>query len=217
MKTLLKNIIFSLITIATLATQAQEATIETTWEETITFIKANSKHIVSDTEKEDYYQELEIINDTLVLKQTKLGNPLRKVTIPLQMVRNVYGYKNKISLHFGQRLIALYTYDHVNNKYKKPYGTGSISFKINNEYIHSNLLKIFKRIAYLGLENKKAAKNYPEMVTVVGGTFIMGDTHSIGSNDELPLHEVTLNNFSIGKTEVTVAQYRAYCLSLIHI
>ena len=45
------------------------------------------------------------------------------------------------------------------------------------------------------------------MVFVKGGTFQMGDVN--GKFNELPVHSVSLNNFYIGKTEVTQAQWRA--------
>jgi formylglycine-generating enzyme required for sulfatase activity len=51
-------------------------------------------------------------------------------------------------------------------------------------------------------------KSYePEMVFVEGGTFLMGS--SIGDADEQPIHKVTLSSFSIGKYEVTQAQWQA--------
>jgi formylglycine-generating enzyme len=52
---------------------------------------------------------------------------------------------------------------------------------------------------------------YPEMVLVEGGTFAMGDNWGEGFDDALPLHNVTLSNFSISKTEVTIKQYRQFC------
>lgn len=55
------------------------------------------------------------------------------------------------------------------------------------------------------------AQTYPEMVLVEGGTFTMGDEWMVGDNDEQPTHEVTLKNYKIGITEVTVEQYRAFC------
>lgn len=51
----------------------------------------------------------------------------------------------------------------------------------------------------------------PEMILVKGGTFIMGSND--GDLDEKPAHSVTLNSFMIGKCEVTVAQYKAYCIA----
>jgi formylglycine-generating enzyme required for sulfatase activity len=47
----------------------------------------------------------------------------------------------------------------------------------------------------------------PEMVFVKGGTFQMGSTS--GESDESPVHRVTLSDFSIGKFEVTQAQWKA--------
>jgi formylglycine-generating enzyme required for sulfatase activity len=55
-------------------------------------------------------------------------------------------------------------------------------------------------------------QSYPEMVNVVGGTFTMGCTSEQGSecqDDERPAHQVTLSDFSIGKYEVTQAQWLA--------
>ena len=48
-----------------------------------------------------------------------------------------------------------------------------------------------------------------QWVAIPGGSFIMGS--SSGSSDEKPVHRVTVGAFSMLKTEVTVAQYRA-CL-----
>lgn len=46
----------------------------------------------------------------------------------------------------------------------------------------------------------------PEMIFVEGGTFMMGSTD--GKENEKPVHEVTLNDFYIGKYLVTQAQWR---------
>jgi formylglycine-generating enzyme len=46
---------------------------------------------------------------------------------------------------------------------------------------------------------------------IPGGTFRMGDTFGEGDSAEKPVHAVTLSGFFLGKTEVTVAQYRAFC------
>jgi len=55
------------------------------------------------------------------------------------------------------------------------------------------------------------AQKYPEMVKVEGGTFIMGNTLNMGIDNEKPAHKVTLDDFFIGKTEITVEQYRFFC------
>jgi len=53
------------------------------------------------------------------------------------------------------------------------------------------------------------SQKLPEMVLVKGGTFKMGSNS--GESDEKPVHSVTLSDYYIGKYEVTVAQYKAYC------
>ncbi len=55
------------------------------------------------------------------------------------------------------------------------------------------------------------AQNYPEMIKVEGGTFQMADDQGIGVNTET-LHSVTLNSFTIAKTETTVLQWKTFCL-----
>jgi formylglycine-generating enzyme required for sulfatase activity len=47
----------------------------------------------------------------------------------------------------------------------------------------------------------------PEMVFVKGGTFQMGSNS--GDSDEAPVHSVTLNDYLIGKYEVTQAQWKS--------
>lgn len=54
-------------------------------------------------------------------------------------------------------------------------------------------------------------QNLPKFIHVEGGTFNMGDEWGLGNEDQRPTHEVTLKNFNISQTEVTVAQYRNYC------
>jgi len=48
------------------------------------------------------------------------------------------------------------------------------------------------------------------IVSVQGGTFAMGDHFSEGNPNELPLHNVTLNSFYIGKYEVTQSEWAFY-------
>ncbi len=48
----------------------------------------------------------------------------------------------------------------------------------------------------------------PEMVVIPAGTFRMGDIQRIGEKDELPVHEVRINNaFAMGRHEVTFEEY----------
>jgi formylglycine-generating enzyme required for sulfatase activity len=49
-----------------------------------------------------------------------------------------------------------------------------------------------------------------EFVYIPGGCFQMGDTFGEGEKDEKPVHEVCVDDFYMGKYEVTNAQYRKY-------
>ena len=55
------------------------------------------------------------------------------------------------------------------------------------------------------------AQDYPEMITVQGGTFIMGDDS--GDEDEKPAHSVVVKTYTLAKTETTVRQWRIFCLA----
>jgi formylglycine-generating enzyme required for sulfatase activity len=57
-----------------------------------------------------------------------------------------------------------------------------------------------------------AAIPMPEMIPIPAGTFRMGseDGTPDADNDEKPAHDVTLRAFSMGRTEVTNAQYAAF-------
>lgn len=50
-----------------------------------------------------------------------------------------------------------------------------------------------------------------DWVTIPAGSFIMGDTSATANSDEKPLHSVSLDAFRISSTEVTFAQYDAFC------
>ena len=60
-------------------------------------------------------------------------------------------------------------------------------------------------------QNSLQTATYPEMITVEGGTFTMGNEHGEGKADEQTTHQVKLKTFKIAKTETTVAQWRAFC------
>jgi formylglycine-generating enzyme required for sulfatase activity len=49
-----------------------------------------------------------------------------------------------------------------------------------------------------------------EFVLVKGGCFEMGDTAGDGDNDERPLHEVCVNDFYLGRYEVTNEQFKRF-------
>ncbi|MCF6352910.1 MAG: formylglycine-generating enzyme family protein [Cyclobacteriaceae bacterium] len=52
-----------------------------------------------------------------------------------------------------------------------------------------------------------------EKVAVAGGTFEMGST--TGGTDEVPIHSVTLSDFSISKYEITNAQYATFMNDIV--
>ncbi len=63
-----------------------------------------------------------------------------------------------------------------------------------------------------------AAQTKPDLIFVEGGNYMMGRDYEvkaqsgadIGFDDEVPLHRVTVSSFHLGKTEVTVAQYKEF-------
>jgi formylglycine-generating enzyme required for sulfatase activity len=62
---------------------------------------------------------------------------------------------------------------------------------------------LFLSVACSGSKKNKVEA---EWVKIPAGSFMMGSNES---NDEKPIHKVTLKSFFISKTEVTVGQYRA--------
>lgn len=57
----------------------------------------------------------------------------------------------------------------------------------------------------------------PEMLIVPAGQFEMGDLQNTGHPDEKPVRSVTIEkNFSIGKYEVTLGEYRAFVRATNH-
>jgi formylglycine-generating enzyme len=51
-----------------------------------------------------------------------------------------------------------------------------------------------------------AQEPYPEMVFIRGGKFRMGS--NLGVKDEQPVHDVVLDDFYIGKYEITQEQWK---------
>ena len=50
-----------------------------------------------------------------------------------------------------------------------------------------------------------------ELVNIPAGEFLMGTPDGEGNDDEQPRHKVYLDGYSVGRHEVSVAQYRIYC------
>ena len=96
-------------------------------------------------------------------------------------------------------LVLLFSIGFLNVAFTQSEAAGST-------YTHSVNKKIEQPIQdNVVVNGKKIFK--PEMVFVEGGTFQMGS--SSGDSDERPVHSVTLSSFSIGKYEVTQAQWKA--------
>lgn len=57
-------------------------------------------------------------------------------------------------------------------------------------------------------EDKDPGSEYPEMVTIPSGTFMMGSQD--GQDNESPMHEVSVSSFEISKYEVTNYQFRIF-------
>lgn len=55
------------------------------------------------------------------------------------------------------------------------------------------------------------AQDIPVMIKVTGGLFTMGDQKGKGEPDEKPLRKIIIGDFNISRTEVTVAQWKAFC------
>jgi formylglycine-generating enzyme required for sulfatase activity len=64
--------------------------------------------------------------------------------------------------------------------------------------------------AWVGLVNL-SAQDLPEMIHIPGGSFNMGSDQ--GERDEKPVHSVTVDAFWMAKTETTVKQWKAFCVS----
>ena len=77
-------------------------------------------------------------------------------------------------------------------------------------FIYNNDFYGNPRLEFTTLPGTKIAE--PEMVFVQGGTFIMGCTSEQGGDcvsNEMPVHQVTLSSYYIGKYEVTEGQWKA--------
>ena len=72
----------------------------------------------------------------------------------------------------------------------------------------------------LSITDRKAGDNFqaqlssggqgPEMIVVPGGRFRMGDLSGAGDTDEKPVHEVRIEQFAVGRYEITKDQYGTF-------
>jgi formylglycine-generating enzyme required for sulfatase activity len=59
-------------------------------------------------------------------------------------------------------------------------------------------------------EDELMAPDSSRLVRISGGMFSMGDGFSEGAENELPIHEVTVSDFYLGDSEITVGQFRRF-------
>ena len=64
-------------------------------------------------------------------------------------------------------------------------------------------------IGLLPITTTSRSQDFPQMVVVTGGTFLMGDEE--GDADERPAHLVSVKTFYIATTETTVSQWQVFC------
>ena len=69
-----------------------------------------------------------------------------------------------------------------------------------------------RRLGGLELVRTFAARYYPTLVDLPGGTFTMGadSSDAVAEDHEMPAHPVTVSAFGLAETETTVFQYRLY-------
>lgn len=93
-------------------------------------------------------------------------------------------------------------------------GVGAYDISINNlqKFIESDVreedrAEAGKRMKEVEYRKWLATNEIPEMIEVKGGAFTMGSTYSEDNN---PLHEVTVGDFSISKYEITNYQFACF-------
>ncbi len=79
--------------------------------------------------------------------------------------------------------------------------------------LETNSIYHYRMCAFSGNSNSDYVEEsintlYGNLIFVEGDTFTMGDHFNEGGSSELPLHQVTINSFYIGKYEVTQAEYQ---------
>ena len=102
--------------------------------------------------------------------------------------------------------------DVVKNSNPQPAATlvnlQSFEFNVVKVDETGSLIKRWNRKANLFIEDL-AGQISLEMVSIPGGSFIMGSPRNEGGTDERPQHIVTLKSFFIGKYPITQAQWKA--------
>ncbi|RLD85161.1 MAG: hypothetical protein DRJ09_13245, partial [Bacteroidetes bacterium] len=129
-----------------------------------------------------------------------------------QVGKQIYIYYDLIGK--GTYMVKVYCSTDESSSWGNPLQkvSGNVGFNIkqgNNKKIIWDVLKEKEKLT--GTINFKieAVPNIGiEIVFVQGGTFQMGSSNGVGDNDEHPQHTVTVNDFYIGKYEVTQKQWK---------
>ena len=72
---------------------------------------------------------------------------------------------------------------------------------------HLHIMVIIGLILSVQCNDEEVLKN---MVLIKGGEFEMGDVFDEGNEDEKPVHEVRVNDFYLGRYEVTVGEFSEF-------
>ena len=64
-------------------------------------------------------------------------------------------------------------------------------------------------VTIIGSCSETALKN-SDLVFIEGGTFMMGNTYETAEPDEKAIHKVRVNDFRIGKHEISVGEFRDF-------
>ena len=130
-----------------------------------------------------------------------LSNPyLAETEITIERVETVEE-KFENTINQADRYFSQKEYEKALTKYEE-----ALTFKPQDPYCIAQITIVKELIR----EGVKAKAKRIELVKVHGGRFLMGSND--GFESEKPIHEVQLGSFNIGQSEITVKQYRAYCL-----
>jgi formylglycine-generating enzyme required for sulfatase activity len=80
--------------------------------------------------------------------------------------------------------------------------------KITNLYVPIAFFLLFLFMVLMANQSHGAAAPNIDTVAVPGGCFLMGDRSGAGGYDEKPVHEVCVDSFALGRTEVTELQWQ---------
>ena len=153
--------------------------------------------------KQGYYPQNESV--TIVRGQTlqKTYNLIAK-TGKLQF--NIQPLNAEVKLKQNGQVVQTWT----GMKYIKDLPVGSYDLECRADAHKTKrekiLIKENKTVA-IEVALEKGSDIVVEMVFIKGGTFEMGGTFGDGDDDEKPVHRVTVNDFYMGKYEVTHTEY----------